>query len=111
MKCRGRKASKHLGNLIRRNTTELVRSFTDREFGEHRTAGDRRHATLRLEPDRRDRPALHANREPQNVPADGIGHLHHRRGIGQVPRVAGVPKMVENGFVEHQSEYKGRRIS
>jgi len=71
------------------------------QLGQSRTASHRRNAPFRAKADIGDTPALHLDREPQNITAGRILHLDRRIRIGDLARVPWVLEIIEQAFGVH----------
>jgi hypothetical protein len=105
MKRGGRKAAEFFGDLLGCDSPRLGQRFPDQKFRENRTRCDGGDTALRLEAGGSDAPALDAHRQPQNVAAHGIRHVHAGRRIGQLTGVVRIAKMLYDGAAEHRREY------
>ena len=100
---RGRgQAAEGFGDLLGCNQADLGGCLASQQIREDGTRSDRGDAALRLETRSSDSPAFEAHGKAQHVAADRIRHLGCGGGVGKVPGVVGIAKVVENGVVEHR---------
>lgn len=102
VKCGRGQTSEGFGDFLGRNQADLGGCLAPQQIGEDGTRSDRDDAALRLEARSSDSPAFEPHGKAQHVAADRIRHLGCSGGIGKVPGVVGIAKVVENGVVEHR---------
>jgi len=111
MKSSGRKLPKRTGYLLRSNFAQFRERFAAQHVRQRGAGRDRRHASLRLKPRRRNAPAFHPNRQPHHVTAHRVCHFDRSRGIGQFARIMWVAEVLDERVLEHASEYKAERAT
>src|SRR6266849_8564884 len=102
---RGRQLAERRGDLLGRNLAGLGGRASGEQFGEKRTAGNRRHAATRFEAGFGDAAVYQANGKPENVAASGIADFDDGRCAGKLSGIAGVLGVLENSGAIHAKEY------
>src|SRR5260370_39732718 len=105
VKRRGRQLAKRRGDLLVRNLAGLGKRSSCEQFGEKRTAGDRRHAAAGLETGLGDAAVFQANGELEDVAASGIADLNDGRCAGKLSGIARVLEVLENNGAVHAKKY------
>src|SRR5712692_11992111 len=96
VKRRGRQLAQRRGDLLGRNLAGFGRRASGEQFGEKRTAGNRRHAAAGLETGLGDAAVFQANGKLENVAASGIADFNDGRCAGKLSGIARVLEVLEN---------------
>jgi len=100
-----RQSTQSFGYLCGGDAMSRLDGFTDDKLSQHRSAGYRRDAALRLEAHRRNCAVLDARSEAQNVAAYRIRYFDGGAGVREVARIARIFEMVEDRARVHGRKF------
>jgi len=100
-----RKLAQNFRERLRSDGPDFGRSARGKTLGQYGSARNRSRTPAAKEARFRYTAVHDSCGELEDVAADGIAYLHCCTGAGQLPGIAWIAKVIENGFAEHFRKY------
>jgi len=102
----GRQTTERSGNTLGGDRGPIFPSRGQHQFRQHGSGGDGGNTSLGFEANFGSLPVGHADGEPENVTANGVGDFDGCRCVSEFPRIAWMVKVIEDSFAKHREWFQ-----